>query len=193
MNAGQLLIIPAYDIDKAYELSAYQYTTHVEPDPIFGVDAMGPMENDTNRIQHIESASSPFIFLLKSVPPGNECVSVNTYSVNLLDGRKWGPANMLICQQKLWQKFTYTNFNQIQGVFNIDNVKEQHQGAANLQVNKRVRNFLNQFRMSEWQHLHGKRCRSHDPKHTDCACTTHNCPYTFLQRVHAKHCEQNSP
>ena len=40
--------------------------------------------------------------------------------------------------------------------------------------------------MPECEQLHGKRCRSYEPKHIDCVCTIHNCPYTVLQRVHAK-------
>ena len=41
--------------------------------------------------------------------------------------------------------------------------------------------------MSECQHLRGKHCRSHEAKHTDCACTACNRPYTTRPRVRAKH------
>ena len=40
----------------------------------------------------------------------------------------------------------------------------------------------NWFRMLEFQHLHGKHCRSHEPNHKDTACIAHNCPNTTRQR-----------
>ena len=51
-------------------------------------------------------------------------------------------------------------------------------------------NILDESRMSECQHLHRSHCRSHEPKHKDCACTTHNCHNTTQQRARSKHWQQ---
>ena len=128
VNAGQLLIIPAYDMDKASFLSVYQYTTRVELDPISGVGADGLVESGNPRF---ENANSPYTYLLQPVPnPRNECVSLNLYSSILQDGKLWGWARMSPCEEHIWQKFSmWKEFSasQIQGVCNnIENVKEQH-------------------------------------------------------------------
>ena len=47
--------------------------------------------------------------------------------------------------------------------------------------------ILYSCKMSQYYHLHRKRCRSHVPMHRDFACAARNYPYITRQKVCSKH------